>query len=136
MIHSESGGEEPIHKIVITGGPCSGKTTAIARLRGYLLDNGMRVFTVPDAATLLFQNGASFEDMGSSQSKIEFQSQVLRTQIQLERTFRDLARATRVPSIIICDRGLMDGMCYLSDEEWGHVLERNRISTVEARDQR
>ena len=57
-------------------------------------------------------------------------------QVHLERTFRDLARATRVPCIIICDKGLMDGMCYVSDDEWRAVLERCKLSTVEARDQR
>lgn len=33
--------------------------------------------------------------------------------MQMEKTFEELARATRVPSIILCDRGLMDGQVLL-----------------------
>jgi Flp pilus assembly CpaF family ATPase len=35
--------------IVLTGGPCGGKTTALDRLSGYLRERGFRVFTVPEA---------------------------------------------------------------------------------------
>lgn len=70
--------------------------------------------------------------------KVEFQTQVMRMQIQLEQTFHDLARATGVPCVIICERGLMDGKCYISEEEWKEVARRQQpeLNCVEARDQR
>jgi hypothetical protein len=37
--------------IVLTGGPCGGKTTALDRLSGYLRERGFRVFTVPEAVS-------------------------------------------------------------------------------------
>ena len=40
-------------EIVLTGGPCSGKTTAHAYLREKLMDFGWRVFFVPESATMI-----------------------------------------------------------------------------------
>ena len=51
-------------KIVLTGGPCAGKTTALARLSAFLNERGFRVFTVPEAATMLFTNGVRFQVNG------------------------------------------------------------------------
>ena len=47
------------HKFVMTGGPCAGKTTAIARLQAFLSERGFRVFVAPEAATILFLVRAS-----------------------------------------------------------------------------
>jgi hypothetical protein len=47
-----------LHKICITGGPCAGKTTALAMLQSDLLQLGFVVLTVPEAATILMKGGA------------------------------------------------------------------------------
>jgi len=47
-----------IHKICLTGGPCAGKTTALTHLQHVLSQKGFRVFSVPEAATLLMKGGA------------------------------------------------------------------------------
>jgi len=47
-----------LHKLCITGGPCAGKTTALAVLQTDLLQLGFVVLTVPEAATLLMKGGA------------------------------------------------------------------------------
>tara|TARA_B110000285_G_C14978331_1_gene540052 strand:- start:669 stop:941 length:273 start_codon:yes stop_codon:yes gene_type:complete len=52
----------PIYRICLTGGPCSGKTTAIAQLEDLVEDKGVRVFTVPEAATLLMKSGAMIDN--------------------------------------------------------------------------
>jgi thymidylate kinase len=54
--------QNPIYKICFTGGPCAGKTTAIASLQNTLQERGYRVFCVPEAATMLMKGGA----MGNS----------------------------------------------------------------------
>ena len=55
----------PVYKIVLTGGPCGGKTTAMARLSDFFRGNGFRVYTVPEAATMLFENGVTIGDLGT-----------------------------------------------------------------------
>ena len=45
----------------MTGGPCSGKTTATAILKNVIEQKGFSVFTVPEAATLLMKGGAMID---------------------------------------------------------------------------
>lgn len=37
----------PIYKIVITGGPCGGKSTSLERIVKEMTQKGFRVFSVP-----------------------------------------------------------------------------------------
>jgi len=48
----------PITRICLTGGPCAGKTTALAELTLVLTQMGFRVLQVPEAATILKKGGA------------------------------------------------------------------------------
>lgn len=43
---------------------------------------------------------------------------IYRLQISMEDNFERLAREGEQPSIILCDRGLMDGSVYMPKEEW------------------
>jgi len=67
----------PLYKIVLTGGPCSGKTTGLARVSSFLRERGFRVFTVPEAATILFLNGGSVDDLGTEEGRMGFQTSIL-----------------------------------------------------------
>ena len=127
-----------VHKIVLTGGPCGGKTTAMARLKNFLLERGFRVFTVPEAATLFWANGMSFADLSSRQAAINFQVTLLRTQIHLEDTLAGLARITGCEkAVLLCDRGAMDGKAYLDEGQWAEVLKAEPDwDNVTLRDQR
>jgi len=50
--------KHPIIRICLTGGPCAGKTTALATLNQTLSQLGFRVLIVPEAATMLMKGGA------------------------------------------------------------------------------
>lgn len=50
--------KHPITRICLTGGPCAGKTTALATLSVVLQQMGFKVLQVPEAATLLMKGGA------------------------------------------------------------------------------
>ena len=47
----------------------------------------------------------------------------MKTQIALEDVFTDLAKNENIPSVILCDRGLMDGSAYVSEELWSAVMD-------------
>ncbi len=49
--------EQRLTRIAYTGGPCGGKTTALARSFDHFGKLGYRVVIVPEAATLLFNAG-------------------------------------------------------------------------------
>lgn len=46
--------------IVLTGGPCGGKSTSLKVLTSALEEKGYRVMTVPEVPTILMSNGAHF----------------------------------------------------------------------------
>jgi putative protein kinase ArgK-like GTPase of G3E family len=48
----------PITRIVLTGGPCAGKTTALSELSEGLFQMGFKVLLVPEAATVMKKGGA------------------------------------------------------------------------------
>lgn len=47
-----------ITRILLTGGPCAGKTTALAAISQDLSHLGYKVLIVPEAATLIMKGGA------------------------------------------------------------------------------
>ena len=48
-----------IYRVVLTGGPASGKTTLISRiLKEFKQDDGWRVITIPETATELISGSA------------------------------------------------------------------------------
>ena len=87
--------------IVISGGPCSGKTTVIDALaeRGHA--------TIPEAATELIRDPA-FDQLRTDPR--EFQRQVLLRQLENERRLLETREAG---SIVFLDRGIADGFGYL-----------------------
>jgi hypothetical protein len=54
----------------------------------------------------------------------------------LEDTFTNLARNENLASVILCDRGLMDGQAYVSDDAWHTVLDEVGTSPMQLRDKR
>ncbi|KAJ8605165.1 hypothetical protein CTAYLR_000358 [Chrysophaeum taylorii] len=122
--------EEPgahVYRIVLTGGPCAGKTTALARLSGFLQERGFRVYTVPEVATMLFVNGAAFADLArGDESVLAFQTAVLDGQMALENGFARVAGATKSPAVLLCDRGALDGAAYMSRDLWTQLLRGRR----------
>ena len=49
-----------IKRIVLTGGPCAGKTTALVRIIEHFSNLGFKVFTVPEVPTMYSQGGWSY----------------------------------------------------------------------------
>ena len=56
-----------VHKLVLTGGPCGGKTTGQAHLATFFESLGWKVFRVPETATVLMSGGISFGELNEEQ---------------------------------------------------------------------
>lgn len=52
------GNQISVTRILITGGPCAGKTTFMASITQDLTQLGYKVLVVPEAATLIMRGGA------------------------------------------------------------------------------
>lgn len=126
----------PFYRIVLTGGPCAGKSSALSLLSERLGNLGYNVYTVSEAATLLFLGGAKFYPEMTKNQLLTFESALIKTQMSLENSFVEIAKSSEKPSIIICDRGCMDATAYMSKEDSQAMFDINDWSLTKLRDQR
>ena len=122
-----------VFKICLTGGPCAGKSTAVALLSRRLSNLGFEIFIVPEAATILMTGGAVF-DGSSIEKELGFEQNKVKVQIALEDAFTNLALSQRKPTVIICDRGTMDSRAYVGPDKWQIMLEENGWTVQGLRD--
>jgi predicted ATPase len=94
-------------RIVLTGGPGGGKTTAADLFRREI---GERVVLVPEAATLLFSGG--FPRVTEADARRAAQCAIFHVQRNLE----DVQSARFPDRILLCDRGTVDGAAYWPDD--------------------
>eukprot|EP00966_Prymnesium_polylepis_P161554 3733654-Prymnesium_polylepis.1 len=104
--------KEPLYRVVLTGGPCGGKTTALSEIKARLEALGFLVLCIPEAATMLFGGGCPFPH--DETSGFVFQKNLLKLQIALEEAFTELGEASGRKCMMLFDRGLMDGKAYMS----------------------
>ena len=126
----------PLHRFVISGGPCGGKTTALARVFSYLRERGFEVINCPEAFTILNSNGMSFDFFTTGGMSTVVQGTVLDVQIALEDGVQRVLKARGKPAVMLCDRGAMDGSVYVEPEEFQKVMDERNTNIVELRDNR
>jgi len=124
-----------IWKLVLTGGPCGGKTTGQARLSTFFENLGWKVYRVPETATVLLGGGVNFAEL-PVYAQNKFQENLLKTMMQIENSFFELAEASERNCLIICDRGTMDASAFVAREDWEELLHNNRMDEVDIRDNR
>lgn len=101
-------------RVVLTGGPGGGKTTAADLFRREMGDG---VVVVPEAATLLFSGG--FPRSRESSARRAAQRAIYHVQKNLED-----AKAALFPGrTLLCDRGTLDGVVYWPDGAEGFYAE-------------
>ena len=122
------------YRIVLTGGPCGGKTTALAEIKARLEALGFLVFCMPETATLLFGGGVPIPHDEST--ALVFQRNLLKLQLAAEENFHDLAVSSGRPAVILLDRGTMDGKAYMTDSQWEQMTEELKVTPIMLRDQR
>ena len=109
-----------IKKIVLTGGPCAGKTTALVRVIDHFNSRGFKVFCVPEVPTIYSLAGWNYLTP-NRQLYFEGERAILETQLALEDHFMRLASVCTKPVLIVCDRGTMDISAYIAPEEWESI---------------
>ena len=121
-----------ISKIVITGGPCAGKSTAMSWIQNAFTQKGYRVLFVPETATELITGGVAPWTCGSN---IEYQICQLGLQSEKERIFEQAAKTMDCEKIlIVCDRGMLDNKAYMTEAEFQQALTIMKQNEVELRD--
>ena len=93
-------------RIVLTGGPGGGKTTAADLFRREIGDS---VVIVPESATMLFSGG--FPRSAQPEAAAAAQQAIF----QVQRYLEDIQSVLYPERILLCDRGTVDGAAYGPD---------------------
>lgn len=100
---ANQGSSEHRCRIVLTGGPGGGKTTAADLFRREI---GERIVIVPEAATMVFSGG--FPRYDDADAIVSVQRAIYHVQRNLE----DVQAAKYPDRVLLCDRGTIDGAAY------------------------
>lgn len=90
-------------RIVLTGGPGGGKTTAADLFRREI---GEQVIVVPESATTLFAGGFPRASDPSARCSVQ------RAIFEVQRSLEDIQASLYPDRILLCDRGTVDGAAY------------------------
>ena len=121
-----------ITKIVITGGPCAGKSTAMSRIQEEFGELGFSVLFVPETATELITGGVAPWTCGTV---AEYQICLLKLQLKKEKIFEEAARTMDAEKVlIVCDRGALDSKAYMEPQEFYEAAKAVDSNEVELRD--
>lgn len=107
------------YKIVLTGGPCSGKTTSLEYLSKKLIDDGYSVDIIDETADSLFKLGYI---PNVNISVFDFQNLLFKIQVLKEYISEGKSK------IMLCDRGLLDGKAYIDKDDFDKILDSNKIN--------
>ena len=119
-------------KIVITGGPCAGKTTGLNWISNAFTKMGYTVLFISEVATDLISGGLA---PWTCESNLDYQKCQMRLQIEKERIYEEAASSMKDKKVlIVCDRGALDNKAYMSGGDFEKILKDIGISEVELRD--
>lgn len=127
---------EPVTMIVLTGGPCSGKSSSLAHLTEKLSDHGIMVFVIPETATLITNSGIDRRKMDKSKQVVMYEEAIFEMQLAFEEIYKQtVARVfPERKKVIILDRGIMDIKAFMPDEDFKDILKRKKLSEISLRD--
>lgn len=114
-----------IYLIVGTGGPCAGKSTVFSRADTFITNLGYKFFVVPETFTEMFSGGIKLLEYPN----IEFQDMLFRLQLAKEELYLEAAeKCSEENVVILLDRGLLDGLAYMSEPDVKELLRRNNTT--------
>lgn len=114
--------------IIITGGPCAGKTSVLQFLSTYLPEFGVTPVLVPEAATTLIQGGISPASVGV----VSFQAAVFALHLANEAVFGEGSTHLRDKNpLLVFDRGLMDGKAYMQPADFQRMIDSHNLTEDE-----
>lgn len=132
IVLEEEKEKQKITKIVLTGGPCAGKTTAMNWIQNFFQKQGYKVLFVPETATELITGGLT---PWETKTNSDFESILFDLQMEKEKLFEEGAK--KLPNekiLIVCDRGLLDNKAYMPKRDFDYLLKTKKLSEVKLRD--
>jgi len=114
-----------VYRICITGGHHGGNHLARQRFAKALTEEvGFDVYAPPTMVQLFVNGGASVPcEFDSKTNRMIWEENVLKMQIEAERSFLKIAESSGRPSCLIVDRGSLDPKAYIDSETWETVVK-------------
>ena len=110
-----------VTKIVITGGPCAGKSEAKNWIRETFTKKGYTVLFIPETATELISGGVAPWTCGTN---LDYQLCQCQLQMFKEEIFNQAIRTMKdAHYLVVCDRAMFDNKAYMTDDEFDFVLK-------------
>jgi len=111
-------------RLVLTGGPCSGKTSIINALTMFLKEKGIAVVHVQESSTSLRTSGIEWSPIRSEDFQTAVvQNQILRENIAFNWCKRIQETNPERRTVIIFDRGLCDGLGFVDEVTFERCLK-------------
>lgn len=121
-----------LYKIVLTGGPCAGKTTALSWIQNAFSQKGYTVVFIPETASEIIPSGLTPETAGRN---IDYQKCEVELQLAKERIYERGVRTMNADKVLlVCDRGVIDDKAYMSPEDFEEVLKFVGANEIALRD--
>ena len=121
-----------ISKIVITGGPCGGKSSAMERIRDEFSALGYRVLFIAETATELINGGIA---PWTCRSNADYQTFQMKLQLEKEDIYENAAKSMDCEKIlIVCDRGAIDNKAYMTKEDFDGLVDDMNTDEAALRD--
>lgn len=118
-------GKQNIYRLCLTGGPCAGKSTALARIATQFSPEFV-VYTLPEIATVSVESGVSFVPSEfTPESRKIVTTALCQMQMDTEKFLNHLAQFENRDVIVISDRGVCDNFAYCSAEIKQKILLEN-----------
>lgn len=117
-----------LYKVVLTGGPCAGKTTAKALILERFSPQ-LNVVCLPELASMTFKSGIKIDPSTYSFDELVlFTKEFVAMQMRIEDYFEQLSRNNKGVTLMVCDRGACDTFGYCSPEVKARVLQELGIT--------
>lgn len=117
-----------VFKVVLTGGPCGGKTKSIPFLTKELEAKGFKVFSVSEVARYLKSSGAQFADMPA----YDYQIFVINRMLYNEDEVLRLTDYYDKDIVILYDRALFDNAAYIPYADFLKLFEAYNLKEKDA----
>ena len=108
-----------VPKIVVTGGPCGGKSSSLSYLSRHLGEYGFQPYIAKEAATVLIEQGMRIKQAVAERDWVcvaRYQREILEFHLHNEDQLQRIAHIDgHAKPIMLCDRGALDGRAYLEE---------------------
>ena len=105
--------------IALAGGPASGKSSVLRALKTMPRSDEVKVIFLDETATVFLHNRP--DSVSALDSQLLRQHYILKGQCHAERLLLENCTCAEKDTVLITDRGAIDAMVYLTDEEFAEL---------------